>query len=1018
MRETRTILLFAALFVVSGFAGLIYESIWSHYLKLYLGHAAYAQTLVLAIFMGGMAIGAWIASLAGSRWKNLLFVYALVEGIIGVLALVFHETYDAFLQLAYSSILPAIDSIAGVQAFKWTSAALLILPQSILLGMTFPLMTAGILRYAPHLKGRVIAAFYFANSIGASVGVLVSGFLLIDWFGLPGTIKTAGLLNILVAAAVMVLLRQLSLPSAAKELEPEPAFEEFLSDKLISFYLLLALATGLASFIYELSWIRMLSLVLGSSTHAFEMMLSAFIFGLALGSFWLRKRIDRLRHEVRFLAYAQLLMGFFALMTLPLYNSTFDIMQWIIRNVDKTDQGYLLFNLSSHGLAMLVMLPTTFCAGLTLPLITHILIRAGYGERSIGRVYAFNTVGAIAGVLLTIHIFLPVLGLKNTLVTGALIDIVLGVLILLHYMKKADVSGARTKFKQYTPAAATVACLLLVAATVDFNSYKMASGVYRHGNFYTPENADLLFHKDGKTASVDLVRIKADNEVSIITNGKPDASINVSANGAPSPDEATMILAAALPLAMKPASRQAAIIGLGSGLTTHTLLSANQLASVDTVEIEPAIVNAAKGFGPRVSNVYDRPESHIYIDDAKSYFSTHNKQYDLIISEPSNPWVSGVAGLFSSEFYGLVSNYLTDDGIFTQWLQLYEIDMPLVASVMKALSQRFEHYAVYAANNNDIIIMATNGDSLGMPSRRVFDFPELARELARVRVRNVQDLQLHYLGDKAYLDPLFASYDIRYNSDYYPVLDLNAIKTRFLKRDAMQILTLKDDPVRTYGLWRNQGPAGEVTQLTPNRFYYPSDLGYAAMLLREFLVNDRVGRQYYKLPNMMKHSAMTLRAAKKDCAKMPREQPLLTAIDYIAKTVTPFLSAAELESIWDAIMSSSCLDRYSPLVKQRLLLNKAIARGETGKMSRLATALLQQHIVPADQVLYAGMVARLALNQYQQADQLWQQYGGGVPVDEKHQLLLRLIKAHVHAGMQALAKSASKRGGAKTASVK
>ncbi|MGD8568286.1 MAG: spermidine synthase [Gammaproteobacteria bacterium] len=1007
MRETRTILLFAALFVVSGFAGLIYESIWSHYLKLYLGHAAYAQTLVLAIFMGGMAIGAWIASLAGSYWKNLLFVYALVEGIIGALALVFHETYDAFLHLAYSSILPSIDSIAGVQAFKWTSAALLILPQSVLLGMTFPLMTAGILRCAPHFKGRVITAFYFANSIGASVGVLVSGFVLIDWFGLPGTIKTAGVLNILVAVAVMVLLRRLSLPVTSNTVkqEPDPAFEQSLSEKLVLFYLGLALATGLASFIYELSWIRMLSLVLGSSTHAFEMMLSAFIFGLALGSFWLRKRIDRLRHEVRFLAYAQLAMGFFALMTLPLYNSTFDMMQWIVRNVDKTDQGYLLFNLSSHALAMLVMLPTTFCAGLTLPLITHILLRAGYGERSIGRVYAFNTVGAIAGVLLTIHVLLPVLGLKYTLVTGALIDIVLGVLILLHYVKTTDISSARAKLNQYTPAVVTVVCLLLVAAIVDFNSYKMASGVYRHGNFYTPENAELLFHKDGKTASVDLVRVKADNEISIITNGKPDASINVSANGTPSPDEATMILAAALPLSMKPASRQAAIVGLGSGLTTHTLLSANQLASVDTVEIEPAIVEAAKGFGPRVSNAYNRPESHIYIDDAKSYFSTHNKKYDLIISEPSNPWVSGVASLFSSEFYALVSNYLTDDGIFTQWLQLYEIDMRLVASVMKALSQRFDNYVVYAANNNDIIIMATNGDSLGAPSARVFDFPELARELARVRVRNVQDLQLHYLGDKNYLDPLFASYDIRYNSDYYPVLDLNAIKTRFLKRDAMQILTLKDDPVKTHALWRNQGPAGEVTQLTPNRFYYPSDLGYAAMLLREFLINDRVGRQFYKLPNMMKHSAMNLRAVKTDCAKVPREQSLLMSVDYIAKAVTPFLTAAELDGIWDAILSSSCLDRYSPLVKQRLLLNKAIARGDAGKMSGLAAALLQQHIVPADQVLYAGMVGRLALNQYQQADQLWQQYSAGVPVDEKHHLLVRLIKAHVRSGLAALAKS-------------
>ena len=1000
MRETKTIVLFAAIFAVSGFAGLIYESIWSHYLKLYLGHAAYAQTLVLAIFMGGMAVGAWVASLSSGRWKNLLFVYALVEGVIGLLALVFHETYHAFLQLAYSAVLPSIDSVAGVQVFKWTSAALLILPQSILLGMTFPLMTAGIIRCAPHFKGRVIAAFYFANSIGASVGVLVSGFLLIDWFGLPGTIKTAGILNLLIAAIVILLLRKLPLSSSALDGESQQQPGPVLDNKLIYFYLLLALATGMASFIYEVSWIRMLSLVLGSSTHAFEMMLSAFIFGLAMGSFWLRKRIDTLRHEVRFLAYAQLLMGFFALMTLPLYNSTFDIMQWVIRNVDKTDQGYWFFNLSSHGLAMLVMLPTTFCAGLTLPLITHILLRTGYGEKSIGHVYAFNTVGAIVGVLLTIHVFLPSLGLKYTLVSGALIDIVLGILILLRYMKTAQLKNKGNKIKQYSPALAAVVCLLLMATVVDFNSFKMASGVYRHGNFYTPENAELLFHQDGKTASVDLVRVKSNNEVSIITNGKPDASINVAASGAPSPDEATMILAATLPLSIRPESRQAAIIGLGSGLTTHTLLSANQLASVDTIEIEPAIVQAAKGFGSRVSNVYNDPHSHIYIDDAKSYFSTRNKKYDLIISEPSNPWVSGVASLFSREFYGLVSNYLADDGVFTQWLQLYEIDMRLIASVMKALSQEFSDYAVYAANNNDMIIIARKSGHLGDPTGRVFDFPMLARALARIRVRNVQDLQLRKLGDKNYLDPLFGSYDIRFNSDYYPVLDLNAIKARFMRHNAMQILTLKDDPANTFAMLRNHKPIATQTKLTPSRFYYPSDLGYAAMLVREFLIYNQVPRQFYKLPDIMKKSVMHLRSIMADCSALPNEQVSLMSIDYVAKALTPFLTSDELNYIWTSLLSSHCLDSYSPLLKKRLLLNKAIAESDAREMSLLATELLQNNIFPGDQVLYAGMVGYLSSKQYQQAEQLWQQYSSQVPVDEKHQLLVRLIKAHVASGLE------------------
>ena len=990
MSVTRVILVFAAVFAVSGFSGLIYESIWTHYLKLYLGHAAYAQTLVLTIFMGGMAIGAWIASFAGSRWKNLLIVYALVEAIIGVLALVFHESYDVFLRMAYSTILPSIDSVYGVQVFKWLSAALLILPQTILLGMTFPLMTAGIIRHAPEAKGRVLAVYYFANSMGASIGVLVSGFLLVDWFGLPGTIKTAGLLNIAVALLVISLVKKYAL-TAAPATNVVSDTDSKTSDRLVYFYLLLAFATGMASFIYEVSWIRMLSLVLGSSTHAFEMMLSAFIFGLAIGSFWLRNRIDRLKQEVKFLAYVQLLMGFFALLTLPLYNSVFDMMQWVVTNVDKTEQGYVLFNISSHALALLVMLPTTFCAGLTLPLITHLLIKSGYGEKSIGNVYAFNTVGAIIGVLLTIHWLMPAMGLKNSLAVGAVIDIVLGILILARYLR----SGRQSiNSRQFIPAGVAVICLLVTITVVEFNSYKMASGVYRHGNFYSPDNAELLFHKDGKTASIDLVRVKTNNEISIITNGKPDASINVSFSGVPSPDEATMVLAAALPLSIKPDSRQAAVIGLGSGLTSHVLLSAGQLDSVDTIEIEPAIVEAAKGFQPRVSNVYNSSKSHIYIDDAKSYFSTHNKKYDLIISEPSNPWVSGVANLFTKEFYQLVSNYLVEGGVFAQWLQLYEIDMTLVASVLKAMSQQFDDYAIYAANNNDIIIMARNHSKIGSPSENVFRSPMLARELSRVRVQNIQDLLLRKIGDKQYLDPLFQSYDIRYNSDYYPVLDLRAIKARFFQRDAMQIITLVDDPVNSYAILSNVRPPQLQTSITPSRFYYPADLGYAAMIIRDLILNNRIDRQFYKLPEAMKQSVMNMRAMTTDCNAAVDEQVLHVSLAYIARSISPYLAPAELTAIWTKIQSSPCASQFVQSIQQRLALNIAISNADAQGMSQLSEVLLSKNSNPKDQLLYAGMLGHLGLGQKQQAGQLWDTYASQIHVNAKSELLARLLNSH------------------------
>src|SRR5262245_25019116 len=168
-----------AVFTLSGFAGLIYESIWSHYLKLFLGHAGYAQTLVLAIFMGGMAIGSWLAGRYSGRLGNLLACYAAAEALIGVVALFFHPVFVSVTDAAFAHVLPALGSPAAAAAVKWTLGAALIVPQTILLGMTFPLMSGALIRRYSAAPGETLALLYFTNSIGAAVGVLVAGFVMV-----------------------------------------------------------------------------------------------------------------------------------------------------------------------------------------------------------------------------------------------------------------------------------------------------------------------------------------------------------------------------------------------------------------------------------------------------------------------------------------------------------------------------------------------------------------------------------------------------------------------------------------------------------------------------------------------------------------------------------------------------------------------------------------------------------------------------------------------------------------------
>src|ERR1043166_1811191 len=422
-------------FVLSGAAGLIYESIWSRCLALFVGHSAYAQILVMTIFLGGMAIGALIAGRFSLRLRRSLAWYALAELLVGLLGLAFHPGFVATSHIAYDAIFPALAGSPVVLVLvKWGLAALLILPQSILLGTTFPLMSAGILRRRIDDPGRVLAWLYAANSFGASAGVLVAGFYLVARLDFPGTLLAAAALN-LVAALVTTGAAIRGSPSPEDPAAPAPA-DAAASGKSLAppprpLRFAVAFGTAAASLGYEIAWLRMLALVLGSSTHAFELMLSAFILGLALGALWVRRRADAAGGSLRLLAIAQLAMGTFAIATLPVYLESFHWMIQILAAFAKTPAGYAAFNVSRYAICLAVMLPATFCAGMTLPLITRTLIGAGVGERAIGQVYGVNTFGSIVGAGLAGLVLLPVLGLKWLLIAGAAVDIGLGVVLVL-----------------------------------------------------------------------------------------------------------------------------------------------------------------------------------------------------------------------------------------------------------------------------------------------------------------------------------------------------------------------------------------------------------------------------------------------------------------------------------------------------------------------------------------------------------------------------------------------------------
>lgn len=931
------------LFTVSGFAGLIYESIWSHYLKLFLGHAAYAQTLVLVIFMAGMAAGAgWIGG-RSKRIGNLLLGYAIVEAVVGLLALLFHPLFQAAVAWAFDTVIPQLDSYVMIALFKWTLAALLIVPQSILLGMTFPLMSGAIVRHAPQRAGQTLALLYFSNSLGAAVGVLVSGFWLIDKVGLPGTMMTAGLMNVLLAIIVWGIAKrrrdEAAAPSAPREAEPRTGPSPLERAVLIG-----AFATGAAAFMYEIAWLRMLSLVLGSSTHAFELMLSAFILGIALGGLAVRNLILGIAQPALFLGAVLLLMATVAAGTLYFYNMSFEWMSAIVRMFTPTEAGFVGFHLGSHAIALALMVPTTVFCGMTLPVMTDMLIRGRAGERAIGTVYAWNTLGAIAGIVLAVHVVMPLLGVKALVISGALIHMALGAFFL--FRQRA------TRWPVPALTLAGVACMALLVATfiVRLDPRRMTSGVFRHGVSMQPAAATVTFFEHGKTASISLVA--GDGAVTLATNGKPDASIQMRPGEPALADEYTMVLLAALPLALHPAPRHVANIGIGSGLTSHVLLTDPRVQTLDSIEIEPVMAKAARiGFMPRVRNTFEDPRSQLHFEDAKTFFAAHKQRYDLIISEPSNPWVSGVASLFSQEFYHQLVSHLQPDGLLVQWLQIYETDSATLTSVLRALAPNFADFSLYKADDTNIVIIATRNGQLPRPSERVLHEPALRDELARVHVTSVRDLEARFLGSRDLLLPMLQQSQVPANSDYFPYIDQRAIRARVLRRNALEVTSPATDPTALLDLLLHRPAPALAPQVRDNRYLEFDRLTHQATAYFDSLVSDDTDSL---APEGVREVAL-LSATAAQCQAQGTRRAWMDTVFRMARTTTPALSEGQLRTFWTALLSKSCATNLAGAEETWLQFLQAVALRDAPRVLRLGKSMLEGSFVfdSREQLSYA-----------------------------------------------------------------
>jgi spermidine synthase len=962
-----------AVFFVSGFCGLIYESIWSHYLKLILGHAAHAQAVVLIVFVGGLALGAALAGRWSQRIAKPILAYAIVEAVVALTAFCFHAVFVEASAWALDTMLPAMCQAEGSCWASWALAAALILPTSILLGSTFPLMSAGVLRMGVK-PGRALSLLYFMNSAGAAIGVLASGYLLIPGLGLPGTVLLTGALNALVA-----LLAFLAVSAGKPQTQPVQTPIEGTRRAPANARLLLLVAglTGLSSFIYEVVWIRMLTQVLGAATHSFELMLASFIAGLALGGLWVRNLIDGNQRPEHTLALIQLAMGVLAVATLPLYIGSFDAMAFTLRALARDPASYALFTIVSGALAAMVILPAAICAGMTLPVITAAMLHRGGGEGEIGRVYGVNTVGAIAGVLLAVHVLMPALGLKWSIATAAAIDVALGLLILWRIRQPG-----RGWHWPAVAATAAVAAVAVVPATAQLRPEITASGVFRTGAADIGPNRKLVFHRDGRTATISVAE-RNDGLRSLLTNGKADGSSFPLKPTQFSEDDPTVILLGVLGMAHHPAARTAAVVGLGTGMTTASLLKGSNIASVETIEIEPLMREAAQLFRPKSAAAFDDPRSRIVIDDARAHLARSTRPYDLIISEPSNPWVSGVSGLFTAEFYERTASRLAPGGHFLQWLQLYEASPEMVGSIIAAFSNHFPEFRVYATNAADIVLVGrADGKPVELDPTAV-EHAGFRGELVQIGIDSMEKLAAHDIGRGSLIRMLLGSYGAPWNSDYYPYVDSRASRDRFLKLASFTLQHMHRSPVPVLE-FTQPGPAylGKISEVSPAMPPKLHDLASAYH-------GDRMLRGATLTPvevvylGALHGDYVLTKAWLFDCMPAAGAGPLWNSAVAVAGEVNGGLDASHARALWQSVLDGKCRSRLDRTQLDWVTLFAAVG-GRDAKATRVAADRIlalgdalsgPQH----EYAVLAATTARIALGEMEAARELFAREGRRIP---------------------------------------
>lgn len=732
---TRLIILLLTL--MTGFSGLVYEVAWQKYLGILLGSHAGATAAVLAIFLGGLSVGYWLfgritqtmvtRAEAAARPPRLLMLYGGVEAAIGLYVIAFPWLFQIVMSL--SQKISAGSASVGF-ATDLLLSTLLIGPASILMGATIPVLTQSLARDLDEAT-RIHAFIYAFNTVGAFVGALAAGFYLVPTLGLIDVMLTMGAIN-LSAGAIFILLSLSRMadhrrPVAGPEGEPS-AVPGFIV------YAAVALLVGYAMMSFQTTMIRIGALSFGSSEFTFSMVVSVFVLCIAIGSFAVSafRRIPPLAIVLNIWALALYL--FLLYFQIPKAPYVVHVMRALLRDIDESFALYhfLGFLLLAAAIGLPVIL-----SGAMLPLLFHQLRRqVGHLGDLAGNLYSWNTIGSLLGALIggyTLFFFLDLDGVYC---------VTLGALFLAASLLTVQITGTRRR------TVALVAPILLGLAWLPaWEPELLTAGLFR-GRAPLPQTFDglsalraaqpgifalpVLYHEDDPMATITVRTLTMGDgrqSISIITNGKSD--------GSTVGDYSTMALAALLPTMMADQARSAFVIGWGTGVTVGELASIDSMQEIVVAEISRGVIGAAPLFESANRRALSSPDVTIIESDAYRALLRSEKTFDVIVSEPSNPWVSGVEKLFSVEFLTEARQKLSPGGVYAQWFHLYETDEATLTLILRTFASVFGEVSAWKSNAGDVILLGFAKPGAGLDHYRLVDRatqPEFRSALSRAGI--------------------------------------------------------------------------------------------------------------------------------------------------------------------------------------------------------------------------------------------------------------------------------------------